>query len=183
MTELDDRCLDAFPHWLRSLGSDVRSLAELTADERLGEPARRRIAAAVNYLFKSLDLIPDGIEDLGFIDDAFVFRVAAAAAVAGDASASGAGDGLLGRLADEAGLIQEFLGDDYARLSDYVATLESTAARGRTVDDIIGKPDVRSELLGEVRAWADSYAAPAFARDDKNLVKLRAFLSAKLPKG
>jgi hypothetical protein len=29
-------------------------------------------------IFKSLDLIPDGIEDLGFIDDAFVFRVAAA---------------------------------------------------------------------------------------------------------
>lgn len=183
MTELDDRCLDAFPEWLRALSADARSLAELVDDERVAEAVRRPVAAALNYLFKSLDLIPDGIEDLGFVDDAFVFRVASRAAVAADPSASKNGDGVLGRLADQAGLIRDFLGDDFARLERYVTGLGSTEARGRSVDDIIANPGVRAEFVREVAAWADAYAAPAFSRDDKNLVKLRAFLTAKLPKG
>ena len=60
--------------------------------------------------------------------------------------------------------------------------LGSTEARGRSVDDIVGNAAVRSEFVREIRAWADAYVAPAFSRDDKNLVKLRSFLTAKLPK-
>jgi uncharacterized membrane protein YkvA (DUF1232 family) len=181
MTELDDRCLDAFPQWLRALGSDARALAEIVNDDRLGDPIRRPLAAALNYLFKSLDLIPDGIEDLGFIDDAFVLRVAARTAVAADASAAELGDGTLSRLAEQASLVREFLGDDFARLERYVGSL-GAPARGRSVDDIVGDASVRAELVDDVKSWCESYLAPSFARDDKNLVKLRAFLSAKLPK-
>src|SRR3954454_8618117 len=79
MSEVDTRCLDAFPEWLRSLGEDALALSAVVADGAQPEALRRRVAGALNYLFKSLDLIPDGIEDLGFLDDAFVFRVAAAA--------------------------------------------------------------------------------------------------------
>ena len=183
MSELDDRCLNAFPEWLRSLGSDARALAEVVADDGSADSVRRAVASALNYLFKSLDLIPDGIEDLGFIDDAFVFRVAAATAVAADGASANHGDGTVGRLSEQSKLVREFLGDDYARLEKYVAGLGSTAARGRTVDDILGDQDVRRELVSEVREWADAYAAPGFSRDDKNLVKLRSFLGAKLPKG
>lgn len=174
MTELDRRCLEAFPTWLRALGEDARALAELLESTSASEPAKRSAATALNYLFKSLDLIPDGIEDLGFIDDAFVFRVAAARA--------SDGGGVLARLAGEAGLIREFLGDDYARLETYVAGLGSTASRGRTVDDVLKEPSVAAELVREVRAWADGYQEPSFQRDAKNLVKLKSFLSAKLPK-
>jgi uncharacterized membrane protein YkvA (DUF1232 family) len=183
MTELDERCLDAFPEWLRALGGDARSLADLVNDERSPEAVRRPIAAALNYLFKSLDLIPDGIEDLGFVDDAFVVRVASHAAVGVDPSASKDADGAVGRLAEQVGLIREFLADDYGRLEKYVTALGSTEARGRSVDDIIGDAGVRTEFVREVKAWADAYVPPAFSRDDKNLVKLRSFLSAKLPKG
>jgi uncharacterized membrane protein YkvA (DUF1232 family) len=182
MTELDDRCLDAFPEWLRALGGDARSLAELVNDERVSDAVRRPVASALNYLFKSLDLIPDGIEDLGFVDDAFVFRVASRAAVGAEPSASKGADGTLGRLADQAALVRDFLGDDYTRLEKYVTGLGSTEARGRSVDDIVGNAAVRSEFVREIRAWADAYVAPAFSRDDKNLVKLRSFLTAKLPK-
>ena len=71
MTTLEARCLDAFPDWLRSLADDARALASVLEGEGAAV-AQRRSAAALNYLFKSLDLIPDGLEDLGFIDDAFV---------------------------------------------------------------------------------------------------------------
>ena len=182
MTELDSRCLDAFPQWLRSLGDDARDLAALLDNEQLAEPVRKQCAVALNYLFKSLDLIPDGIEDLGFVDDAFVFRVASATALQRDSGAADAdATGALKRLADEASLVSEFLGETYARLVAFVDSLESAVVRGRTVAAIVTEASVRSQFVGEVKGWAGSYQAPSFSRDEKNLVKLRSFMAAKLP--
>jgi uncharacterized membrane protein YkvA (DUF1232 family) len=181
MATLDVRCLDAFPNWLRSLAEDARALASVLEKESSGG-AQRRAAAALNYLFKSLDLIPDGLEDLGFIDDAFVVR-AAADAVKQESQAELAADasGTLARLAGEADLVREFLGAEYGRLSKYVAGLEHGSVRGRSVDDILSDAAVRADFVREVRQWADGYAVPGFTRDERNLVKLRSFLLAKLP--
>jgi uncharacterized membrane protein YkvA (DUF1232 family) len=178
MTPAESRCLDAFPAWLKALPADTRKLAELVENEAAPESVRRSAAAALNYLFKSLDLIPDGLEDIGFLDDAFVFRVAASrvpeADAANDASET------IARLDADAPLIEEFLGDVYPRLEAYVAELEKAKVRGRVVAEVIGDPSVRSEFVREARAWADGYQAPSFLRDEKNLVKLRSFLNAKL---
>lgn len=182
MTELDTRCLDAFPAWLRGLADDVRALAALVEGDALPEEARRHCVMVLNYLFKSLDLIPDGIEDLGFIDDAFVFRVAAATALeSDDAVAEADPGGTLARLAAENALVSEFLGPDYGRLVTHVRSLEAMTVRGRSVAEVLASADVRTEFLREARAWADEYEAPGFMRDEKNLVKLRSFLGAKLP--
>lgn len=180
MTELQNRCLDTFPEWLRTLAADASELATLLASPEAPEPVRRVVAGGLNYLFKSLDLIPDGIEDLGFLDDAFVLRVAAALSLqqSPDLKASAP---VLARLGAEASLVAELLGKDYARLEAYVRTLQKGAARGRTVDEILGDEAVRTSFMHEVTGWATSYAAPSFGRDEKNLVKLTSFLSAKLP--
>ena len=79
--------------------------------------------------------------------------------------------------AEESGL----LGADYARLCTYVERLKSGAARGRSVDDILAEADIRRDFLNEVSGWATSYEAPTFGKDEKNLVKLKAFMAAKLP--
>lgn len=181
MTTLDARCLDAFPNWLRTLAEDARGLAGVLEQES-SPSAARHAAAALNYLFKSLDLIPDGLEDLGYIDDAFVLR-AAAQAVKEESEADLAADssGTLARLAEGAELVREFLGPEYARLAKYVAGLEQGSARGRTVNVILTDPAVRADFVGEVQQWADGYTVPSFSRDDRNLVKLRSFLLAKLP--
>jgi len=167
----DPKYLETFPAWLRSLGQDAAALGELVASDG-AEDARRHAAIGLNYLFKSLDLIPDGIDDLGFLDDAFVVRVAAAL--------SGAKDGVLGRLAEDAKSIEEFLGADYAKLVAYVKNLHKGAARGRTVDDIMTDANVRTQFTHEVAQWARDYQAPTFTRDTKTLIKLKAFLNAKL---
>ena len=174
MSNVDSRCLDAFPEWLRSLGEDALALSAVVTNEEEPAARRRTIASALNYLFKSLDLIPDGIEDLGFLDDAFVFRVAAAAA-------GGEGNPVLARLAQGTALLEEFLGADYARLQRFVAGLEAGAARGRTVDQIVSEAPVRAQFASDVKGWAGSYVVPSFGRDAKNLVKLRSFLTTKLP--
>lgn len=179
MSDVNARCLEAFPEWLKGLGADIGALAELLEDDGLPLSAQRWVAGGVNYLFKSLDLIPDGIEDLGFIDDAFVVRVAARHAL-GEVAA-GAGAEVLTRLAGEAQLVEAFLQEDFSRLEGYVGGLSQVAARGRTVDDVLGDATLREQFVSEAKAWADGYSAPGFARDEKNLVKLRAFLATKLP--
>jgi hypothetical protein len=173
---LDGRYLEAFPSYLRSLGEDAGALAAVVSSDA-PEPVRRYVVAGLNYIFKSLDLIPDGIDDLGFLDDAFVLRVAAALALA---ESGGGQPDPLGRLAADATLIKTFLGDVYPRLESYVKNLRQGAARGRTVDDVIGSAETQSTFLHEVAAWAKAYEVPSFTRDVKTLIKLKAFLGAKL---
>jgi len=180
MTELQNRCLDSFPEWLRTLPADARDLAEVIGALGAPDGVRRYVTAGLNYLFKSLDLIPDGIEDLGFLDDAFVIRVAAELALR-DAPALRETFPVLDRLAVDTKLVSELLGRDNARLEAYVKTLIRGSARGRSVDDILNDEAARSAFLHEVSGWAASYATPSFNRDEKNLVKLQSFLSAKLP--
>ncbi len=179
MSELHTRCLDAFPEWLRSLTTDAADLAALLDDAGVPDATKRHAAAALNYLFKSLDLIPDGIEDLGFLDDAFVLRVAAKLAI--EAGGDAAQPAVITRLAPDSDLVRELLGADYTRLATYVKNLLHGAARGRTTDEIVDDADIRASFLRELRAWGESYQAPQFTRDEKNLVKLTSFLSAKLP--
>ena len=173
------RYLDTFPAWLRTLGEDAGALGALI--ERVegdgSDEVKRYVASGLNYIFKSLDLIPDGIDDLGFCDDAFVIRVAASLAREGESAEP---DGVVGRLAGEAKVVEEFLGEDYARLVAYVKALRKGAARGRTVEDIMTDASVRSAFVHEVGAWAKEYQVPTFNRDVKTLIKLKAFLSAKL---
>ena len=183
MSENDPKYLDVFPEWLRSLGDDAEQLGVLIAETALPEEARRAIAGGLNYLFKSLDLIPDGIDDIGYLDDAFVLRVAADAAVREDVS-SLAPEKLrvVNRLANEADSVREFLGDDYARMESYVTSLRKGAARGRSVSDILGDDQTQADFLSDLRGFAKSYESPSFGREEKNLIKLRAFFDAKLPK-
>ena len=174
---LDAKYLEIFPAFLRSLGDDAAALgAVVSADAP--EDVRRYVVAGLTYIFKSLDLIPDGIDDLGFLDDAFVLRVACALATGERPEAK---TGVVQRLTDDARAVREFLGDDYVRLETYVKGLRKGAARGRTVEDIVNDGETRGQFLQEVKAWSAAYQVPGFTRDQKTLVKLKAFLNAKLP--
>jgi uncharacterized membrane protein YkvA (DUF1232 family) len=176
-TDVDARCLETFPEWLRTLGADASALADALGADGAPDDARRVLAGALNYLFKSVDLIPDGIDDIGYLDDAFVLRLAAA-----QAAAAGVADGPVAALAAEAALVKDFLGADHGRLERYVTGLRKGAARGRTVDAIVADAAVRRELTEDVAGFARGYAAPPFTREPRTLIKLRAFFDARLPR-
>ena len=182
MSEANNRYLDVFPEFLKTLAADVQEISELLKDETLPLPVRRHIAGSVNYLFKSLDLIPDGVEDIGYLDDAFVLRVASSMALAAGLPEAGAGVATVRRFAEENQVIREFLGDLYPRLETYVKALSKGAARGRTVDEIMTDPAVKDAFLSDVAAWASSYDVPTFTREDTTLTKMLSFLDSKLPK-
>ena len=177
-TESDAELLETFPNWLRGLGDDAVAMAD-ALDAGLSDGARRALASGLNYVFKSVDLIPDGIDDIGYLDDAFVLRVACA-------QVSAAGEGTVparvSELAGEAARVREFLGDDYARLDAYVQNLRRTGARGRSADDILANAAVRADFVADVKGFARAYTTPGFSREPKNLIKLRAFFDAKLPR-
>ena len=139
---------------------------------------KRYVASGLNYIFKSLDLIPDGIDDLGFCDDAFVIRVAAALACRGRPRRE------RGRRSAASPTRRSRSRSSSATTtrasSTYVKGLRKGAARGRTVDDIMTDASARTSFVHEVAAWAKEYQVPSFTRDVKTLIKLKAFLSAKL---
>ena len=176
-TANDARYLEMFPAWLSTLGADVAALGKIVEDGN-NDDVKRYVVGGLNYLFKSLDLIPDGIDDIGFLDDAFVLRVSASLAIVEHADAK---TGVLERLSEDAKPLKEFLGDDYERLESYVKGLRKGAARGRTVEDIMSDDGARKMFAQEVAAWSKEFQSPSFSRDPKTLIKLKAFLNAKLP--
>lgn len=183
MGESQAKYLDLFPAWLRSLGEDAERLGQLLSVTELSEAARQTLAGGINYLFKSLDLVPDGIDDLGYLDDAFVLRVAVEQAAREDLTGLSAEQlRSLNQLGEDAAAIREFLGADFRRLEAYVTGLRKITARARSVEDILNKSQVQSAFLSDLRGFAKAYEPPSFSREEKNLIKLRAFFDAKLPR-
>jgi hypothetical protein len=180
MSDVKDRCLETFPSWLRTLAEDAEGLLGVLESGGTSDTVRRAAVSGINYLFKSLDLVPDGIDDIGFLDDAFVLRVSADLMGRDDAAVLGKEP--VGRLAADCALLREFLGTDYVRLENYVTSLRRGAARGRSVQDIVSVPDVFRDFAADVRSFARGYQVPSFSREEKNLIKLKAFFDAKLPR-
>lgn len=183
MGESDAKFLDVFPGWLRSLSGDAEALGAILGKKGGSEAAREVIAGGLNYLFKSLDLVPDGTDDIGYLDDTFVLRITADLAIREDTSGVSA-ESLreLNRLANDADTVRAFLGGDAARLEAYVTSQRKGAARGRSAHDIARVPAVCDAFMSDLRGFAKGYQPPNFAREEKNLVRLRAFFDAKLPK-
>ncbi|HYO94175.1 MAG TPA: YkvA family protein [Polyangiaceae bacterium] len=174
---LELRHLDAFQSWLRTLGEDAARLLPLLEVQRT--PAVRSAAAkALVYLVKSVDLIPDGLQDLGYLDDAFVLRVALEQC---DPAEREGWSEELAQLVVDAALVGEFLATNYARLTAHVTALQSVSARGRSVEQVLTDASEAEGLAEVVRAFAREYAAPSLPRDAQTLVKLRAFFATKLP--
>jgi uncharacterized membrane protein YkvA (DUF1232 family) len=170
----DDVYLDTFATWLTTLAEDASTLADaMKHDVGAGSAP---LVGGLNYLFKSLDLIPDGIEDLGYLDDAFVMRVAAKHAMEAGTQNPG-----VAALAAQVSTIESFLGADYARLDAYVTNTRASAVRDRSPEQILNDEGIRSSFVGELAGWAGQYQAPSFTKQPRTLVKLRSFLSAKLP--
>ena len=139
---------------LRLWSSSFRSVA---ADDA----ATRSLVAGVNYIFKSLDLIPDGVDDLGYMDDAFVIRVACALAIAERAEMK---KGAIERLAEDARGGRAISWAPTMRVSRATSSgCARAAARGRTVEEIIDRPrGARDVFLNELREWSAAYQAPSF---------------------
>lgn len=183
MNDVNEKCLELFQKWLETLGTDVQTIMEALKQDNLPPAAKRPLVGCLNYLFKALDLIPDGVEDIGYIDDAIIIRMAAKSALEGDlGSVDEAMKSRLQQLADDMETVAEFLDQPLLeRLEKYAAKLSRGAAKGRTVDEIIEESSTFESFSADVEKFVLDYIAPDFHSDENSLVKLKAFLDSKLP--
>jgi hypothetical protein len=172
----------AFGGWLAGLGGQARELSRLLEREDGPEALRRFGAETLNQLLYAADLIPEGIEDLGYLETLFAFRVLAREACAAEPDLPGADPGgTLARLAAEAGLIQSFLGaDEYVRLGAFVRDQRERRARGRATTELLESAEARAAAVGEAQSWADAYQPPSFGSGSHDLERLLSFLRTRL---
>lgn len=181
MTPSEARFLRTFQSWLDAMGSEVGALGELLENTEAPAALRGASAASVAYLLRSFEIIPEGLEALGYLDDVFVFRALAERAVLEDPeAASFDATGTVARLAAEAELVAEFLGEDYPRLQAAAFASGPEHAEGRHAEDLLKDPELGAAALGEARAWAESYRAPELNHGAEELVKLGSFFRTKL---
>lgn len=181
MADAESPHLAAFAPWLASLGEDARELVRSLDNAAVPAQVRILIAGGLNYLLKSLDLIPDGAQDIGLLDDAFVLRIAASLAAATPGAWVDAEFGtLVRRLAADSAAVRSFLGPVYPRLVEYTRALTKSMARGRPVADLVVNAETREAFVADVNAWAAVYEAPGPLEDPTALLKLRSFLETRL---
>lgn len=175
--------LDAFPLWVDGLGEDVRALTALLANDGCAMGCKAMVIGALNYLFMAIGLVPDGIEDIGYLDDAFVLRVAARLATTECTCAhQESSPSALVRLSHECEIVKEFLGADFERLEAYVAAFRFGVTRDRSVRAILLDDDVRRSFLYELRSFAETYESSRFAYTEESLHRIRALLDVTLPR-
>lgn len=129
--------------WLQKLADgfvlDLGRVRAALEDDSVDREGRLLLVGALQYALDSFDMFPDHFEGLGFVDDAFVLRVAAAQVVAEGASFRG-----LLLLAKETSQLKEMLGPLYEPLGRLVAALPSKTIRGRTAAQVLSDKDVRA---------------------------------------
>ncbi len=181
MADAESPYLAAFAPWLASLGEDARELSRCLDNVAVPAQVRILVAGGLSYLLKSLDLVPDGAQDIGLLDDAFVLRLAASLATATPGAWADAEFGaLVRRLAGDADTVRSFLGPVYPRLLEYTRALAKSMARGRPIADLVVNDETRKAFVADIEAWASVYEAPPPLADPTALLKLRAFLETRL---
>jgi hypothetical protein len=178
---MDPKLLPAFAHWLHTLGEDVLALAHLLESPDASEPFREVSAEALHYLLNLGDLIPEGLEALGYLEGAFAFRLLAQRALVGHPELAEAGaEGRVLRLAADAALVAEFLADDLPRFEALVLAPPATTRAGRAARDLLTDDALRGAVLSEAREWVELHRSPELADGPEELVKIGSFFRTRL---
>ncbi len=174
--------IETFKGWADTFRADIAAMKALIESDKADPEARKLAAGALSYLVTRMDLIPDWNEGIGVMDDIFVVRVCA-----GMATTLGLGDlshdaeVTLGRLANEAEKISDFLGGElYDKLRQYCAKLEETAVRGRTPKQICDEGAARLALYGEVEEELKRSVPIVISDPDDAELRLKSYLKQKL---
>jgi uncharacterized membrane protein YkvA (DUF1232 family) len=128
--------IQTLQRFVNSFAADAGTLRTALRDAATPAPARRVLVGALNYVLDALDIFPDHYKGLGLADDALVFRVAAAQAVA----AGCRHDGVV-HLAADHDETADILGDVAKPFETFVAKLAERTVRGRTGDKVLADGD------------------------------------------
>jgi uncharacterized membrane protein YkvA (DUF1232 family) len=174
--------IEIFKDWAETFHVDVTAFKALIESEDADLDARKLAAAALCYLITRLDLVPDWNDGIGVMDDIMVSRVCAQLASTHKLGSLPADAEIkIGRMANEAAKVEDFLGDAlYDKLRSYCAKLEDTAVRGRTPQMILEEGAARLAFYAEVEDELKR-RVPVVVEDPADAeLRLRSYLTQKL---
>jgi hypothetical protein len=181
LTAMDPRFLPLFSGWLRTIGEDVLSLSNRLQSADTPGPFRLASAEALQYVLRSAELIPEGLEELGYLEVAFAFRVLAQRTIRDNPElVAGAPETRLVRLGEEADAIAEFLAEDMPLLTEASLAPAATTYRGVAAAALLDDDERLAEVLAEARAWAEAYQPPEPSEGAEELIKIRSFFRTRL---
>jgi uncharacterized membrane protein YkvA (DUF1232 family) len=174
--------MERMKQWIDTFADDVATLQKIVTNEKVPREARVMAAGALGYLVTRMDLIPDWEETCGIIDDAMIMRVAIALASEKDIGDID-GDTMreVGRLANEAEVVHEFLGEDlYPRIKKYTQDLTHTVTRGRLPETVVDDAKARRDLWAEIKDELKALPPAPMTDPDAVARTVRNYLSQKL---
>jgi uncharacterized membrane protein YkvA (DUF1232 family) len=151
MSSADDS-LAILTRFVERYPESVATAMDALTDESTPAPARRSLAAVLNYVLDLLDIFPDHYQGLGVADDAILIRLGARQAVT-----AGAGQSGLRELAAEVDDVEKVLGELTAPLEKYLDKLAERTVRGRTVEQILTDKAVFASFANDVQRQISSY--------------------------
>jgi uncharacterized membrane protein YkvA (DUF1232 family) len=177
----------ALAQWALGWQTDLDVLRRVLSADKVKTEVRRYCAAALNYVVSRMDLVPDWEGAVGLFDDLMVVRICAAQALEsvgpgeGDGGLDQAASAELGRLANQAERIRDFLGDDlFTKLRAYCDRQTREPVRGRTPDQLLTDEKARTLLFDEVDAAVARAGEVSVPDEDQAAVRLKAYLGHKL---
>ena len=182
MAELTVVCLEAFPKWLSELASDAVAVSRLLTTETTPTETKLYVVGAIGYILRTAELVTDGIEDIAYMEDAFVLRVASSLALLFPGAAAADVHGDLARLAGDRALVEMALESDYTRLVTRVKSIiTGNNVLGTNVEAVVCDRCLLERLVFELHKWAQAFRVPGFLREEHTLIKLKSFMCARLP--
>lgn len=175
--------MGVFREWVSTIREDVETLKVIVESETADAEARKYAAAALNYLLKRLDLVPDWEESIGVLDDVFAIRSLLSLATHYDL-----GSDLdtkttvsIGRLTNEAHKAEEWLGAElYADLNAYFAKQVEESVRDRSPGLIVRDAAARKALFAEVDEDIRRIPAAPFVDAAKIELDFKSYIQHKL---
>ena len=147
--------------------------------EETPREAKRLLIGGLSFFIRKFDIVPDHMEGIGLVDDAFVLRVASALA-----EQSGLGDldievaASIQALGESTPPLEEFLGDLYPGLVELVRALPDQTVRGRTADTVLDDATALENFLREVRVELRQLDVKPLPDSDQVLPEIKSFIKA-----
>jgi uncharacterized membrane protein YkvA (DUF1232 family) len=143
--ETAEKQVAVLQRFVNSYPDDLRSVLEAMNDSDIPEEALRVLVGGLAYGLDMLDMFPDHYKGIGIADDAIILRVAAKQATAAGATQMG-----LAKLANEAKEVADVVGELYEPLTQLVEKLPDREVRGRTAEKVLSHKDTRISFEADV---------------------------------
>jgi uncharacterized membrane protein YkvA (DUF1232 family) len=144
--------------WIVSLPIDIKILIEMIGDNQLDMKARSLAVGTIAYLIAAIDMIPDTIPALGYVDDVLVLHIALAIILQIDPERAEhyreKYPSTIGAIDEQVQLLTDTLGALYSWLKAFVENLSRRGYKGQSAEEAAQSEETREEIFDDAMIFA-----------------------------